>query len=71
MRQISRIDNSEYTNMIEIRQNFERGSENIEGLEIKNDEEKLPQDKRTELRGEHQSIINGEDDEENEEQDGN
>ena len=44
----------------------------MEDLEINDDEEeKLPQDMRTELRGEHQSIGNDEDDdEENEEQDG-
>ena len=38
MSQISRIDDFEYANMIEIRQNFERGSENKEGLEINDDE---------------------------------
>ena len=54
--------------MIEISEHSGRGNANMEDLEISDDEEeKLPQDMRTELRGEHQSIGN---DEENEEQDG-
>ena len=60
--------------MIEISEHSGRGDANMEDLEISDDEEeKLPQDMRTELRGEHQSIGNDEDDEddeENEEQDG-
>ena len=57
--------------MIEISEHSGRGDANMEDLEISDDEEeKLPQDMRTKLRGEHQSIGNDEDDEENEEQDG-
>ena len=71
MSQMPSIDDAEYARMIEICENFGRGDANMEDLEINDDEEKLPRDKRTESRGEHQSISNGEDDEENEEQDGN
>ena len=62
------IDDAEYARMIEISKNFRRGDTNIDDIEINGDEEeKQPQDMRTELKGEHQSISN---DEENEEHDG-
>ena len=70
MSQMPRIDDAEYARMIEMSENFGRGDANMEDLEINDDEEeKLPRNKKTESRGEHQSISNGEDDEENEEQD--
>ena len=69
--ELPNIDDAEYARMIEMSENFGRGDANMEDLEINDDEEeKLPQDMRTELREEHQSISNDEDDEENEEQDG-
>ena len=57
------IDDVEYTRMIEISEKFGRDEANMDNLEINDDEEeKLSQDMRTELRGEHQSIGNDEDD---------
>ena len=72
MSQMPHIDDAEYARMIEMSENFGRGDAKMEDLEINDDEEeKLPRDKRTESRGEHQSISNGEDDGDNEEQDDN
>ena len=63
--ELPHIDDAEYTRMIEISENFGRGDANMEDLEINDDEEeKQSQDMRTELRREHQSISNDEDDEE-------
>ena len=66
--ELPHIDDAEYARMIEISEHSGRGDANMGDLEISDDEEeKLPQDMKTELRGEHQSIGN---DEENEEQEG-
>ena len=58
------IDDAEYARMIEISEHFGQGDANMEDLEISDDEEeKQPQNMRTELRREHQSISNDEDEE--------
>ena len=56
------LDDNEYSRMIEISENLGRGDVNMENIEINNDEEeKTPQDKRVDLRVEHQKVSRNED----------